>query len=578
MRPNHTTLVGLLREKALRIPEETAFRFLNNDGSEQDGSTFAQLDQQARAIAAELQRRMAPGDRALLLFPPGLDFIAAFFGCLYAGVIGVPVYPARDKRGISRLEGVLRSAEGKVVLSTGLVMEMTSAILSEVPEFSSLQWLNSATLVSEERSRDWKEPKLSEGSVAFLQYTSGSTGTPRGVTVSHGNLLHNQRMIQAAFQHDPDLTTVVGWLPVYHDMGLIGNVLQPLYLGRPCILLSPLDFLQRPLLWLQAISRYRATTSGGPNFAYELCVRRISAEQRQELDLSTWGLAFNGAEPIRADVLERFSETFAPQGFRREAFYPCYGLAEATLFASGGDKAAPVSTCSVSRGQLEEGRVVFVGAQDADARVLVNCGHAWQGQQMIIVDPEHLTTCPEGQVGEVWLAGPSVAQGYWNQPDATRQTFQAHLADSGEGPFLRTGDLGFMRGGDLFITGRLKDVLIIRGRNHYPEDIELTVERSNAALRPGCGAAFSVEIEGEERLVVVQEISKTALKTADRREVVADIREAITAHHGLRLHAAALLMPATIPKTSSGKIQRRVCKAKYLDGTLKQVPVEGNEL
>lgn len=567
----HSTLVDILRNRAGQAGGDTAFIFLDSDGSEQSRLTFAQLDLGARTLAAELQQRLAPGDRALLLFPPGLEFITAFFGCLYAGVIGVPAYPVRAERDVPRLRGIIRSAEARLALSTEMIVGMMSGFISEVPEFAAMQWLATDTLEGEGNAGAWKEPTLSGSSLAFLQYTSGSTGTPRGVMVSHQNLLHNQGMIQRFFQHDRERTVVAGWLPVYHDMGLIGNVLQPLYLGRPCILLSPLDFLQRPVLWLQAISRYRVTTSGGPNFAYDLCVRRVSEEQRQGLDLSSWDLAFNGAEPLRADVLERFCETFGPQGFRREALYPCYGLAEATLIVSGGDKAARPITHTVSRSQLEQRQVIPVGPQDAEARVLVGCGHTDPEQRILIVDLDTLTACPPERIGEIWVSGPSVAQGYWEQPEATRQAFHAYLS-TGEGPFLRTGDLGFLRDGELFVAGRVKDIIIIRGRNHYPDDIELTVERSNTALRPGCGAAFSVEIKGEERLVVVQEVSRTAIdKGVNLGTVVDDIREAVTAHHGLSLHAAVLIPPGSIPKTSSGKIQRRACQAKYLEGTLEQV-------
>ncbi|HSP80612.1 MAG TPA: fatty acyl-AMP ligase, partial [Myxococcaceae bacterium] len=521
----HSTLVDVLKAKAEQSAGDTAFIFLNNDGSEQVRLSFAQLDEAARGIGAELQQRLAPGERVLLLYPPGLEFITAFFGCLYAGLIGVPAYPVRAERDIPRLRGILRSAGARIALSTEMLVEMMSGITSEMPEFAALTWVATDALAYQERASAWREPTLSADTLAFLQYTSGSTGTPRGVMVTHRNLLHNQEMIQAAFQHDRERTVVVGWLPVYHDMGLIGNVLQPLYLGRPCILLSPLDFLQRPALWLQTISRYRATTSGGPNFAYELCVRRVSEEQRKELDLSTWDLAFNGAEPIRADVLERFVQTFGPQGFRREAFYPCYGLAEATLIVSGGDKKAPPVSFHVSRSRLEQGQVIPTPPEDEDTRGLIGCGHAWTDQQCLIVDPETRQPCPPEQVGEIWVSGPSVASGYWEQPEATQQTFRAYLADSNQGPFLRTGDLGFFREGELFIVGRMKDIIIIRGRNHYPEDIELTVERSSSVLRPGCGAAFSIEADGEERLVVVQEISRSALdKGANLREVVEDMR------------------------------------------------------
>jgi acyl-CoA synthetase (AMP-forming)/AMP-acid ligase II len=574
MRRTRTTFVNRLRD--LQASRETAFRFLDNEGKERDCLTFSELDRRARSVAAGLQGRTRAGERALLLFPPGLEFIAAFFGCLYAGVVAVPAYPVTTKRDLARLLNILGNSGAKHVLSTEGLMAITRSLVADAPEFSTLDWLSFEGLITPGQESDWKEPELSESTLAFLQYTSGSTGSPRGVMVSHGNLLHNEAMIKDSFRHD-DRTVVVGWLPVYHDMGLIGNVLQPLYLGRPCILLSPLDFLQRPALWLEAVGRYRATTSGGPNFAYDLCVRRVNEEQRAGIDLSSWKLAFNGSEPIRAEVLERFAESFAPQGFRSEAFYPCYGLAEATLFVSGGERGGPAVVSTVSRADLEHGTVNTVDGGDKDARTIVGCGHTWHDQLIRIVDPDRRTVCGEGRVGEIWVSGPNIAQGYWSQQDVTAHTFNNYL-DGGEGPFLRTGDLGYLRGDELFVTGRLKDVIIIRGRNHYPEDIERTAERSNRGLRAGCGAAFSIEVDGEERLIVVHEVARASLKTIDVRDVEADIRQAITANHGLRLHSAALIMPGTIPKTSSGKIQRRLCKTKYLDRTLSPVQMKGQSL
>ena len=404
--------------------------------------------------------------------------------------------------------------------------------------------------------------------------------------VSHGNLLHNQQMLKVAYEHNAH-TVYVSWLPLYHDMGLIGNVLQSLYIGVPCVFMPPISFLQRPVRWLNAISTYRATTSGGPNFAYDLCVRKITAEQRAALDLRCWTLAFNGAEPIRLESLERFVEVFGPHGFRRETFYPAYGLAEGTLMVTGGHKVAPPITRTVQRTALEQHRVVVTDATANDAQTLVGCGHTRLGQRLIIVDPDTRTLCPPDHVGEIWVAGASVAQGYWQRPDSTAETFQAHLADTGAGPFLRTGDLGFVHQGELFITGRLKDVLIIRGCNHYPQDIEQTVEQSHPALRPTCGAAFTVEVEGEERLVVVQEVERsyqprpcrtrppqrrhveptcalTREQKLDIPQVLGTIRQAVAEGHGLQVHAIVLLRTGNIAKTSSGKIQRRACRAAFL--------------
>ena len=362
--------------------------------------------------------------------------------------------------------------------------------------------------------------------------SSAIESRPKGVMVSHRNLLHNQQLIQQAMQHT-EKTIFVGWLPLFHDMGLIGNMLQPLYLGIPCILMSPVAFLQSPVRWLQAISRYKATTSGGPNFAYDLCVSKITPTQRATLDLSSWEVAFNGAEPVRAETLERFSATFSQCGFRASAFYPCYGMAETTLIVSGGRVRVPPVIQTVEKQALEQNRVVQAdGANDADwTRTVVGCGQTLLDQQIVIVHPENLSKCLPNQVGEIWVSGSSVAQGYWRRPEETEYTFGAYVANTGEGLFLRTGDLGFLVNGELFVTGRLKDLIIIRGRNHYPQDIELTVEKSHPVLRPNSGAAFTVEIEGEERLAIAQEVERRYLRTLDVDEVAFAIRQTVVENH-----------------------------------------------
>jgi acyl-CoA synthetase (AMP-forming)/AMP-acid ligase II len=569
------TLVALLRDKATGRTAETAFVFVDGTGAESRRLSFNDLDREARALATVLQACCEPGEPVLLVFPPTLDFVSALFGCLYAGVIAVPVYPATKARDIPRLDRITTSAGARLALTTRTLAALSQSLIAAAPPNAAIRavhWL-AVEDVEPSNAEGWRMPAISGESFALLQYTSGSTDAPRGVTVTHANLLHNQQMIQQAFRHDSESTIVVGWLPLYHDMGLIGNVLQPLYLGCSCVLMSPLDFLQRPALWLETISRYRATTSGGPNFSYELCSRRVNADQRANLDLRSWKVAFNGAEPVRAEAIDKFCETFGPHGFRREAFYPCYGLAEATLLVTGGEQADAPKTLTVGRSELETGMVVPVeasqtGPSQTEARVLVSCGHPWLDQKLVIVDPTTRIACPPGRVGEIWLAGPSVTHGYWNDATRNEHTFQGTLADTGAGPFLRTGDLGFVHDGELFVTGRLKDVVIIRGRNHYAEDIEHTVERCNPFLRKGCGAAFSVDVDGAERIVIVQEVRHDALGGADLRIVVDDIREAVTGKHGICPHAIALVLPGTIPKTSSGKIQRHACRAKYLDQTL----------
>lgn len=561
------TLVEVLMNWAGCQPKKKAYTFLLDGETRGVSLTYEELDRQGRAIASKLLSVTTPGSRALLLYPPGLEFITAFFGCLYAGVVAVPVYPPRrGEAKMSRLEAIAADAGASVALTTTDILASTQAKVAENRELASLQWFATDGITGEPISKEAIAPITSD-TLAFLQYTSGSTGNPKGVMVSHGNLVYNERMVEVAYQHT-DKTIFVGWLPLFHDMGLIGNVLQPLYLGIPSILMSPVAFLQKPFRWLQGISRYRATTSGGPNFAYDLCVRKITPEQKATLDLSSWEIAFNGAEPIRAETLERFTTAFAPCGFRPETFYPCYGMAETTLFVSGGLKATRPITCYVEENALEQNRVV-VAEENLEAKKIVGCGRGWLEEKIAIANPESLTECPPGRVGEIWVSGSNVAMGYWNRPLETEKTFNAYLGD--KGPFLRTGDLGFLLDGELFVTGRLKDTIIIRGRNHYPQDIELTVEKSHPALRSNSGAAFGVEIDGNEELIIVQEVERTYLRKLNVDEIAGNIRQAITEEHELQVYAIVLLKTGSIPKTSSGKIQRYACKTGFLKGSLNAV-------
>jgi acyl-CoA synthetase (AMP-forming)/AMP-acid ligase II len=559
------TFVDILRKRASHQSEEIVYTFLLDGETESDWLTYQALDRQARAIAATLQSYQTMGERALLLYPPGLEFVAAFFGCLYAGVVAVPVYPPRRNQKNTRLEAIIADAGATIVLTT-------ASLLTTIQE--ALPLVNRHCIATDDLPNDvasaWQEPTINSQSLAFLQYTSGSTGMPKGVMVSHGNLVHNSTLIYQLFGHNPQSRGVI-WLPLYHDMGLIGGVLQPLYGGFPVTLMSPISFLKKPLRWLQAISRYQATTSGGPDFAYDLACRRISPEQRSSLDLSSWKVAFSGAEPIRAQTLERFANYFSPYGFRREAFYPCYGMAETTLIVSGGLKTEPPIVRPLKAGELEKNRVVSATEEEESIRFIVGCGRSWLNQKIVIVDPESLTLCEPDQVGEIWVSGASVAQGYWQQPEQTKQTFHSYLADTGEGPFLRTGDLGFLQDGEMFITGRLKDLIIIQGRNHYPQDIEITVEQSHPSLRPSSGAAFTIEFAEQEKLVIAHEVERSSLRKLNPNEVIGAIRRAIAEEHDLQVYAVLLLKIGGIPQTSSGKVQRRACRERFLAGSLNVV-------
>ena len=567
---NCSTVVELLRLRSSRQPNRNAFTFLLNGETVETRLTYLQLDVSARQIAAQLQAQGLTGERALLLYPAGLDFLTAFFGCLYAGVIAVPVYPPRRNQKLSRLLSIVNDAKPAIALTTTSILTDIEKEWTSDAELAQLKLLATDTIDNNGKEKEFIISSVTPDSLAFLQYTSGSTGMPKGVMVTHENIIHNQQLIKTAFGHSRE-SIGFGWLPLFHDMGLIGHVFQPIYVGFPSILMSPVAFLQKPIRWLKAISKYRATTSGGPNFAYDLCVKKIKPEELAELDLSSWDLAYNGAEPLRAETLKQFGEKFAACGFLSDAFYPCYGMAETTLFATGGEKYQKPVIQGVKTEELEQNSVVESEISSPETRPFVGCGRPYLNTTISIVNPESLTRCADWQIGEIWVSGGSIAAGYWNRPSATEETFQAYLKDTGEGPFLRTGDLGFLLNGELFVTGRIKDVIIIRGQNHYPQDIEMTVQKSHPALRPNCGAAFTVEYKGSERLVVVQEVERSYLRKLNVNEMLGNIRQAVTAEHSLQLFASVLVKTGSIPKTSSGKIRRHACRAEFLTGNLNVV-------
>jgi acyl-CoA synthetase (AMP-forming)/AMP-acid ligase II/acyl carrier protein len=562
-----STLVDLLSWRARHQPDQLAYTFLIDGETKEAALTYAALDARARAIGAWLQSISMSGERVLLLYPPGLEYIAAFFGCLYAGAIAVPTYPPRLNRNLIRLQAIAADAQAKVAMTTAPILSKIEPLLAQAPPLETMLWRATDDL-RDDLAGEWREPAVEGSTIAFLQYTSGSTAAPKGVMVSHENLLHNEKVIKGKCGHS-EQSVFVGWLPLYHDMGLIGNVLQPLYVGFPSFLMSPMAFLERPFRWLNAISRYKGTTSGGPNFAYDLCVRKVTAEQLAMLDLSSWEVAFNGAEPVRHKTLERFATAFALCGFRREAFYPCYGLAEATLMVSGGPKESAPLVIAVQESALRHQEVV-IGEDNEDVKELVSCGQTYLNHRIVIADPESLKKRLPNQIGEIWVSGPSVARGYWNQPEKTKQILQAYLADTGEGPFLRTGDLGFLKDGDLFVTGRIKDLIIIRGSNYYPQDIELAAEGSHAALRPGRCAAFSVDVHNEEQLVIVVE-ADDGYEDLAVDAVMESIRQAVAEQHELQVHTVVMAEAGSIPKTTSGKLQRYACREEFLSGKLKTI-------
>ncbi|MDZ4151835.1 non-ribosomal peptide synthetase, partial [Methylicorpusculum sp.] len=588
-----SNLVELACRRANEQPGRTAYVFLQDGENESGRFSFAELDRRARAIAAKLQSMGMTGERALLLYPPGLDYIAGFFACLYAGLVAVPASPP-TRRQQSRLLAVFNDAAPAVIMTTAdLAAKYRNEFACGSDAFVAIKaasrdegvaltipepaWFATDNLEAESAG-DWVKPALNANSLAFLQYTSGSTGDPKGVMVSHGNLMANQEAIKQAFGHN-ERTTVVGWLPLYHDMGLIGNLLQPLYLGSTAILMPPMAFLEKPVRWLKAISNYRANTSGGPNFAYDLCLRKVTAEQMQDLDLSAWSLAFNGSEPVRAATMERFAEKFADYGFRRTSFFPCYGLAEATLFVAG-EKLS------------NSGSVMRAEANPAIRSVA--CGSAPDYHDIRIVDPETGELCREGQVGEIRVAGPSIAKGYWNRPEQSEHTFRARATDTadidhpsaGTRPhaekntaqaFLRTGDLGFLDNHRLYITGRIKDLIIIRGRNFYPQDIEQALTGEIQALVPDACVAFSISHEDEEQLIVVAEITRAAMRSGNFKAIAAVMRKVLAEVSELAAAELVLVQPGTVPKTSSGKIRRQPCKQLYMENSLPSLFRSGDQ-
>jgi acyl-CoA synthetase (AMP-forming)/AMP-acid ligase II len=573
----YQSLVDVLGERARERPSDLAFTFLVDGESEGNTLTYGELDARARSIAASLMSHgLIPGERALLLYPPGLEFISAFFGCLYAGVIAVPAYPPQPSqlaRTLPRLLSILADADVAIVLCDATVSRVGKGMTAHAQALANIPWLSTDRLGAS-RADEWRGCRIARDHLAFLQYTSGSTASPRGVMVSHANLLHNLAYARRQGGNGED-TISVSWLPVIHDMGLIEGVLQPIFAGYPAHLMAPASFLQRPVRWLRAITRYRATNSGAPNFAYDLCVRKVTDEQLRELDLSSWRIAYNGAEPIRRDTLVAFHERFRQAGFRWRSFFPVYGLAESTLLVSTGDRDYEPVIREVDADQLAQGRAAAPSA-GAAIKSFVSSGPHSFGTRVLIVDAETATSCADGEVGEIWVSSPSVARGYWRRDIESAETFRARLAD-GTGPFLRTGDLGTMIGGELFVTGRAKDVIVIRGYKFYPQDIELTVERRHSAIRGGCSAAFALEGSDGESVGLAIELDPRQLPIdQDGRErafveIVDLIREAVATEQGVILSLVAIVGVGGVPKTSSGKLRRRDCRAALVDGSLGEI-------
>lgn len=574
------TLIDRLVGHAATTPHKIAYTFLQDDGCRAEIS-YSQLQHRVLGGASALRDRFPPGERLLLLFSPGIEFVVGFLACLAAGVIAVPAYPPRKNRSIHRLESIYGDARPAAILTA-------RRDLAGISEQVAVQWPKCSMVAIEELERsggfssaDYDPPS---DSIAFLQYTSGSTANPRGVIVTHANLVANERQIQASFQQTPD-SIMVSWLPLFHDMGLVGGVLQPLFVGGAGVLLSPMKFLRDPICWLQAVTDFRGTTTGAPNFAFEHCVDSIPDERISELDLSSLRVAYNGAEPVRDHTLRRFAAKFRPCGFREEAFFPCYGLAESTLLVSGGPPGRGPRTLQVCPDALAAHKVTRVSNDLGRSRCLVSSGLIAEGTEVIIVDPESGEVCKPGMVGEIWLASDSVAQGYWNNEPDTLRTFNAVPISGNHRKYLRTGDTGFLDSGELFVTGRIKDVIIARGRNLYPQDIEAIVEPVIPFARPNTVVAFGLQAMRSEVVGIVAEAHRgllyqlgcAALHDAENQQLHApgripafihEVREIVSRTFDVTADVICLVRPGSFFRTSSGKLQRSACKAAWLSGTL----------
>lgn len=577
--PEFKNLVDMALQQAQNRPDATASTFLTDNGQIGDSQTFLGLDSNARKVAMELVNKGLAGRNVLLLYPPGIDYIRAFFGCLYAGCVPVPAYPPVGSKDLVRLQKVAQDCQAGAVLSNTTLAPMIENWISNLSYQIDLPCIATDPLLLRTLDSGFTPHQAQSDDVAFLQYTSGSTGHPKGVEVSHGNLLANFKQILCGFFNGNTLVDqlsdlkVVIWLPPFHDMGLIGGVLTPIFAGAHVSLMSPLTFLKRPLLWLQTISQQQAHVSGGPNFAYQYCVRKVSEEQAETLDLSNWQVAFNGAEPVQTSALTEFAERFRVSGFQSNAYLPCYGLAEACLFVAGSPSGRGAKVLRAKLDRLEQGRYEpSLTTPSNNVTELVSSGVVAIGTEVRIVNPQTLRQCKQGEVGEIWINGPSIAKGYWEKPQFSASVFRATIAnDDSQTAYLRSGDLGLMWENELFVTGRIKEVIILSGRNHYPQDIEQTLQESNPTFRKGNGAAFSITENGKEQLVIIQEVNRAGGDQTDYRLLAAEGARAITARHGVTPMALILMSGSAIPKTSSGKIQRSEARQMYQEGNFAPV-------
>jgi len=571
------TIIDFLKERATRNADELVFRFMGN--GDLDGPimewTFSEIYHQGAGAAEDLVEQGLAGSSVLLAFPPGLDFVKAFYGCLLARARAVPV-PLPDPRSKNPLGRILNTAKAcgaSTVLTTSQLAEMAAAMGSGLPV--------SLKAVTDRTATDWTGPRAEMDEVAYLQFTSGSTGHPKGVAVRHSNIVSNLRVMGQMLQIRSEQPAIV-WAPHYHDLCLVGHVLGPIYYGYESTLMSPLDFLRKPVRWLRAMSHYKVANTACPNFGYEYAARRIKPEDCEGLDLSHWLIAGNGGEPVLPKTMEKFIEKFGPYGFRPQTFMPTYGMAESVLFVAGmKPKSRPPRILRLSAPDLEKHTIRVLAENEPGGRTVVSCGKPGSDHRIIAVDPKTLTLSKPDQVGELWVQGPSVPGSYWGLPEESAAVFKGYLADTNEGPFLRTGDLGFVADDEIYVTGRLKDMIIVAGRNHYPGDIELTVQQSGAPVRMGACAAVSEHVNGIEELIIIAEVDERRLPAEAQSEgpgseslkgfwasAVKTIQGAVSEVHGLSIQCIVFVEPRSLEKTSSGKLRRQHYQKLFHDGKL----------
>lgn len=557
-----TDFVEILTGRAESKPDDVAYIFVDNKGNEKK-IRYGELHEKVKSLAAKMQIKHKKNTRAFLFFRPGLDFIIAYYACLYANIIAVPVAHSKNIRGIEKISKIFENADCDIFLTTS-EDSPSKPIIEKYPALAEAEYILTDTfLISDEF--EWNKPSINQDDVAFLQYTSGSTAEPKGVMVTHGNLIHNQKMMQDALGFN-EKTVFAGWLPHFHDLGLIADILLPMFLGIPSILMAPMTFLQSPMSWLKIITKYKVTSSGAPNFAFDFCVDKISKELFCELDLSSWSVAFCGAEPISANSLRRFANKFSSCGFNENAFRPCYGMAEATVFLTGANTTNNNLSVNVSKSALSKNKVNLIESSK-DALEIVSCGEVNGGQQLVIVDPVLNKEVKDSEVGEIWARGDSITKGYWRNSKETKNVFNAFMHDS-SGPYYKTGDLGFKQKEQVYVTGRLKDLIIIKGHNHYPNDIEQVAESSSPMFRSGGSCAFSISEDMKENLVIVSEVAKSWMNSFDYESMLKVVSKNVYEYHGLKVSELILIPPLNLPKTTSGKKKRKQTKALFIENSL----------